>query len=167
MCSKVLSFVIKIRKWSTHKKKKPTYKLSTATSVTSFIDTFFCSIIWTISPVGKCTTFYFQRKAKCACCASFKRPPSQRLLCLQSHRQLLLESLPSSNWEAWQPSAPSKLRIMLSLAFLLDKVLKTFQCCRGKSRMRSLAIKPKEQSHTKKPLVPRIWNVTELPVAIK
>lgn len=39
--------------------KKTTYKLSTATSVTSFIDTFFCSIIWTISPVGKHMTFYF------------------------------------------------------------------------------------------------------------
>lgn len=40
-------------KEATH--NKTTYKLSTATSVTSFIDTFFCSIIWTISPVGKKT----------------------------------------------------------------------------------------------------------------
>lgn len=51
---------------------KATYKLSTATSVTSFIDTFFCSIIWTISPVEKCRTFYFSAKQNARAVLLFK-----------------------------------------------------------------------------------------------
>lgn len=52
---------------------KTTYKLSTATPATSFIDTFFCSIIWAISPVGKDATFYFNAKQNdtlCLCWSS-------------------------------------------------------------------------------------------------
>lgn len=69
---------------------KTTYKLSTATSVTSFIDTFFCSIIWTISPVGKHMTFYFQHKAKRTWLRLCLRDQHPNIyMCLQSHSPIL------------------------------------------------------------------------------
>lgn len=74
---------------------KTTYKLSTATSVTSFMDTFFCSIIWTISPVGKHMTFYFQHKPQhtLSSVSEFNIPT---LACASCHiLQLFLQPLPS------------------------------------------------------------------------
>lgn len=149
---------------------KTTYKLSTATPVTSFIDTFFCSIIWTISPVGKHMTFYFQHKAKCTCCAFSLRIDILTPVCACGHiLQVLLESVPSSHWEArysqpWSqgPSACSELCTTLSLAFQWGKVSKTFLYHRGKKED-SLDVEPKDKRHTKRSLVPCIWNVTNNP----
>lgn len=68
---------------------KTTYKLSTATSVTSFIDTFFCSIIWRISPVGKHMTLYFQHKAQHTLCLCFRAQHPNTCMCFMSHSPAL------------------------------------------------------------------------------
>lgn len=148
---------------------KTTYKLSTATSVTSFIDTFFCSIMWTISPVGKHMTFYFQHKAKCTCCASVYGSISQHLYVLVATFSNSCKSqFPPAMEKPNTPSPEVKgLQLApdfttLSLAFRWGKVSKTFLYHRGKKED-SLDMKPKGKSHTKRPLVPCIWNVMNNP----
>lgn len=104
---------------------KTTYKLSTATSVTSFIDTFFCSIIWTISPVGKHMTFYFQHKAPHTLCL-FQRSTSQHLcvLCVTFSSSPYLQWLRSLTLPAQKRGLQLAQTLLKSSAFLLGQVWK-------------------------------------------
>lgn len=139
---------------------KTTYKLSTATPVTSFIDTFFCSIIWAISPVRKDRTFYFNTKQNAHAVPLLELATTTSVHAYSHILQFLLQSLPSHYWEAWHsqpwrtgPLACSKLCILLAL--LLGKVWKMFLHCRGKRKIQSLDIKSKNKSCITKPLVER------------